>query len=93
MSVLKVGDFVVLEHDINFVVVATTEHEGDNYLYGFKAPEQLGDAFSSQTLDIAFLKEIVKKETEECFVEEVEDEKLVQILTNKIAEENNLLQK
>lgn len=91
MSVLKAGDLVVLENDVNFVVVARTDHEGENYLYGFKAPDKLGDAFSSQTLDIAFLREIVKEETQECFVEEIEDENLVKFLTNKIAEENGLI--
>ena len=91
MTVIKVGDFVVLENDVHFIVAATTEYEGENYLYGFKAPDKLGDAFSSQNLDIAFLREIVEEETQECFVEEVEDEELVKVLTNKIAEENGLI--
>ena len=91
MAVIKVGDFVVLENDVHFVVAATTEYEGENYLYGFKSPKELGDAFSSETLDIAFMKEIVEDETEECFVEEVEDEELTKVLTNKIADERGLL--
>lgn len=87
MSVIKVGDFIVLDEDINFVVVATTEYEGSNYLYGFKAPEVMGDVFNSKNLENAFLKEIIEETSQECFVEEVVDDKLVKILTNKIVTE------
>lgn len=87
MSVIKVGDFIVLDEDIHFVVVATTEYEGENYLYGFKAPEAMGDAFNAKNLENAFLKEIIEETSQECFVEEVVDDKLVKILTNKIVTE------
>lgn len=93
MSVIKVGDFVALENDVHFVVVATTEYEGKNYLYGFRSPEEIGDAFNSKNLDITFLREIVNEETEECFVEEVEDQQLLDALQQQIIKNNDLKSK
>lgn len=90
MSVIKSGDIVLIGEDSAFQVISTTEVNGENYLFGFKTPKTFEDAFDMENLERGFLKEIVEEETEECFVEEVEDAELLKILTEQILKENNL---
>lgn len=93
MSVIQIGDLVMIGEDSVFQVISTTEYKGENYLYGFKAPKEIEDAFDMENLARGFLKEIVEDETEECFVEEVEDLELVKLLTDQIVQEYGLQKK
>ena len=90
MSVIQIGDIVMIGEDTAFQVISSTEYNGENYHFGFKAPKEFEDAFDMENLARGFLKEIVEEETEECFVEEVEDPKLVKVLTDQIVQEYGL---
>ncbi len=87
MSVIQIGDIVMIGEDTAFQVINTTEFNGENYHFGFKVPKEVEDAFDVENLVRGFLKEIIEDETEECFVEEVEDPELIKTLTNQIVQE------
>lgn len=87
---MKIGDLVLLDEDMAFQVVNVVDYNGESYLFGFKAPKQVSEVFDTDSLKNFFLKEIVEEETDECFVEEVEDKALIKILIEQIAQMNGL---
>ena len=86
MSVVRIGDSVIIEEDIVFKAVDIIKYKGETYIYGFKAPKSIEEAVDPSEYKKAFLREIVEEETEECFVEEVEDPELVKFLKNQIVQ-------
>lgn len=87
MSVFNIGDTIMLETDDIFQVMEIVEFEGEDYLYVIEAPEDIVDAIDPKDMKFAFLKEIVDEETEEAYVEKVEDIELIKTLTQEVLEE------
>ena len=87
MSVFNIGDTIMLETDNIFQVMEIVEFEGEDYLYVIEAPEDIVDAIDPKDMKFAFLKEIVDEETEEAYVEKVEDIELIKTLTQEVLEE------
>ena len=87
MSVFNIGDTIMLETDDIFQVMEIVEYEGENYLYVIEAPEDIVEAIDPKDMKFAFLKEIIDEETEEAYVEKVEDIELIKVLTQEVLEE------
>lgn len=87
MSVFNIGDTIMLETDDIFQVMEIVEFEGEDYLYVIEAPEDIVEAIDPKDMKFAFLKEIVDEETEEAYVEKVEDIELIKTLTQEVLEE------
>ncbi len=87
MAVMKVGDTIMLENDDVFQVMEVVEYNGDSYLYAFKAADELVDMIDPKDLKTAFLKEVLDKEAEEVYVEQVLDTELVKILSHLVMED------
>ena len=90
MGVIHIGDMVLIDDNIVFQVMEEIEYNGENYVYGYKMPDDIVDAIDPADYKKAFLKEIVEEETEECFLEEVEDKELIKALKSEIIKENHL---
>ena len=87
MSVFNIGDTIMLETDNIFQVMEIVEFEGEDYLYVIEAPEDIVEAIDPKDMKFAFLKEIIDEETEEAYVEKVEDIELIKTLTQEVLEE------
>lgn len=87
MAVFNIGDTIMLETDDIFQVMEIVEYEGENYLYVIEAPEDIVEAIDPKDMKFAFLKEIIDEETEEAYVEKVEDIELIKVLTQEVLEE------
>lgn len=87
MAVMKVGDTIMLENDDVFQVMEVVEYNGENYLYSFKVVDDLAQMIDPKDLKTAFLKEVLDKEAEEVYVEQVLDTELVKILSQLVMEE------
>lgn len=87
MAVMKVGDTIMLENDDVFQVMEVVEYNGDSFLYAFKAADELVDMIDPKDLKTAFLKEVLDKEAEEVYVEQVLDAELVKILSQLVMED------
>ena len=81
---------MIIEEDIIFRAVDVFEYNGETYIYGFLAPESIEEAIDPSGFERAFLKEVIEEETQELFVEEIEDEKLIQELKQEVIKKNNL---
>ena len=75
--VIKTGDTIVIEDELVFKVMETLEYDGVPYIYGFEAPKEIIDAIDPQDFEKSFLQEKVNIQTEEVFVEEIEDKDLI----------------
>lgn len=84
---MKVGDTIMLENDDVFQVMEVVEYNGENYLYSFKVVDDLAQMIDPKDLKTAFLKEVLDKEAEEVYVEQVLDTELVKILSQLVMEE------
>lgn len=87
MSVFKVGDGILLENDIIFQVMEVVEYNDESYLYAIETPADMADMADPKKLKYAFLREVVEEETEEVFVEKVEDLELVKTLAQEVMNE------
>ena len=87
MSVFKIGDGILLENDMIFQVMEVVEYNDESYLYTIQTPENMGDMADPKKLKYAFLREVVEEETEEVFVEKVDDIELVKTLTQIVMDE------
>ncbi len=73
MSVLKVGDTIMLDNDEVFQVLETVNFQDENYCLAVSAPETMEEAFMISKANPVFLKEVIGAETDKVFVEKVED--------------------
>lgn len=87
MAVMKVGDVIMLENDDVFQVMEVIEYNGDSYLYAFKTVDELVEMLDPKDLKTAFLKEVLDKEAEEVYVEQVLDTELVKTLSQLVMED------
>lgn len=84
MSVVKIGDSLIIESGIVFRVVELIEFNGETYIYGFKAPQTIEEAVDPKDYKKAFLRQVIDEKSEEVFVEEIKDKELTKQLKQEI---------
>ena len=87
MSVFKVGDGILLENDMIFQVMEVVELDGESYLYAIESPDDFAEMVNPKKLKFAFLKEVIEEETEEVFVEKVDDVELIKTLKQEVMDD------
>lgn len=74
--VTKVGDILHLDNNEAFQVAKQFEFEGEPYLCIISIPEDIDDAFDMSKRYVQIVREVVD-ESDEFFVEEIEDKELL----------------
>ena len=76
-SVAQKGEMIVMEDEENYIVLATLEYNGENYLRLIKTGEQLFDEnYEVDLKNVVYVKEIID-ENEDYFFEFVKDENII----------------
>lgn len=76
-SVAQKGEMIVMEDEENYIVLATLEYNGENYLRLIKTGERLFDEnYEVDLKNVVYVKEIID-ENEDYFFEFVKDENII----------------
>ncbi len=84
MAVSRIGDTLLLEKGEAFKIAYIVLYDEEEYLYAVEVPKDVVEMVSHESKRTVFLKETIDKDTNELFVQKVEDKKLLKNLTNEL---------